>query len=383
MKKGILQALAAFLVLTVGAGLSYYLVVSRPRPRAVKRPRAAFAVRVLVARPRSYTYTVETTGTVVAPRRTELAAEVAGRIIYVSPRLLPGAVVERGEVLVRIDPTDYRAAVSRAEAELAEAERALAELSAEAERSVAEWRTLHPEEPPPPLVAKTPELSAARARVRAARAALTRARADLARTEIRAPYRGRVLEAGVEVGGYASPGRVLAVLYPVVGVEVYAPVADYFLPYLRVPGFNASGKTEGSRAEVVWKAGDRIYRYRARVVRAGGAVEEKTRLFPLYLRLEDPPGRPPLLPNTFVTVRIFGSTYPKVFVLPREALHRVRGEAFVWVVGTGERLERRRVRVLQENEDTVVVLSGLKAGDRVVAQRLSGATEGALVKVVR
>ncbi len=383
MRSRFWQALAVLSVLTLGVGLSLYLVLSKPRPRAVKRPRAALVVRTVVVKPQRYTYTVETTGTVVAPRRTELASEVAGKILEVSPKLLPGEVVRKGELLVRIDPTDYRAAVARAEAELKEAERVLAELSAEAERSVAEWRALHPATPPPPLVAREPELSAARARVLAARAALRKARADLRRTEIRAPYRARVLEVQVEAGSYASPGKVLAVLYPLSGIEVYAPIADHFLPYLRVPGLNAPQRALGSRAEVLWEAGQKIFRYRARVVRAAGAVEEKTRLLPLYLRLEENPGKSSLLPGTFVTVKIFGPTFARAFVLPREALHRVRGRPFLWIVTSQGKLQRREITLLKEDEKAIVVLSGLKDGERVVVQRLPGAVDGMSVRVAQ
>ncbi len=381
MKRRLWQALAVLLVLGLGAAFSLYLVLSKPRPRPIQRPRAALVVRTVVVKPQRYTYTVETTGTVVTPRQTELASEVAGKILEVSPRLLPGEVVRKGELLVRIDPTDYRAAVARAEAELREAERVLAELSAEAERSVAEWQALHPATPPPPLVAREPELSAARARVLAARAALRKARADLRRTEIRAPYRARILEVHVETGSYASPGKVLAVLYPLSGIEIYAPIADHFLPYLRVPGLNVPQKAPGSRAEVLWELGRRVLRYRARVVRAGGAVEEKTRLLPLYLRLEEEPEESPLLPGTFVTVRLFGPDFPRAFVLPREALHRFRGRPFLWIVNSRGKLEKREVILLKEDEKAIVVLSGLEEGERVVVQRLPGAVEGLPVRV--
>ncbi|QJA05351.1 efflux RND transporter periplasmic adaptor subunit [Thermosulfurimonas marina] len=375
MKKVWRQALAALLVLILGIGLSWYLIHTRKRPPERPQRRPALVVRTMVAKPQPYTYTVETTGEVVASRVAELAAEVSGKVLWVSPRLLPGRVVRAGEILVRLDPTDYQAAVARAEAELREAERALAELSAEAQRARAEWESLHPQVPPPPLAVKEPELSAARARVSAARKNLQKARADLHRTEIRAPFAGRVLSVSVERGSYLVPGRAVATLYPLEGLEVYAPVADHFLPYLRVPGFNTRGP--GSRAAVLWEAGKKVYRYPAQIARLGGKVEEKTRLIPLYLRFTKPPS-PPLLPGVFVTIHLWGRTYPSAFRLPAVALHRSRGQTFVWVVEKG-RLSRRPVKVLQETEKEVVILGGLSGGEHVVIQRLLGALPGTLV----
>ncbi|WP_297057270.1 efflux RND transporter periplasmic adaptor subunit [Thermosulfurimonas sp.] len=375
-----LEVVLSLLVLSAGFLMARHLILSRPRPPAREKKRPVLVVKTLRVTPRPFVYRVETTGTVVAPRRLELASEVAGKVIWVSPRLWPGVRVRKGELLVRIDPTDYRAALSRARARLREAERTLAELSAQARQSVAEWRVLHPGVPPPPLVAKKPELAAARAEVVAAREEVEKARADLARTRIRAPFAARVLEVRVEKGDYASPGRVLAVLYPLAGLEVYAPVADYFLPYLTVPGLNAPAGTPGSPVEVLWEAGPEVFRYHGRVLRVGGEVEEKTRLLPLYLRVQPDPGSPELLPGVFVRIRIYGKKYPRTFEIPPEALVRVLGQTFVWVVDRSGKLVKRPVRVLFQDEKRVVISAGLSAGEKVVAQRLPGALPGMLVR---
>ena len=379
-KKGWLQALFALLILTLGLGISFHLISSRPKPKPKRKDRPVLVVKTLEVKPQAFTYTVETTGTVVVPRRTELSAEISGKIVYVSPKLLPGEIVFKDELLIKIDPTDYEAAVAKAEAELRQAERALIELLAEAERSIAEWKALRPESPPPPLVARKPQLAEARARVSAAKTVLKKARADLKRTEIRAPYQGRILEVHAEIGSYASPGRILAVLYSLSGIEIYAPVADHFLPYLVVPGLNAPVGAPGSPAEIFWEAGETVFRYPGRVIRASGAVEEKTKLLPLYLRVQKTPKAPTLLPETFVIVKLLGKRFPKAFVLPKEALHRSLGKTFVWVVKAEGRLERRLVKVLYEDEKQVVITEGLLGGEKVVVQRLRGAVSGMLVR---
>ncbi len=379
MRKTFFQVFLSGLVLLLGLLGAHHLITSKKKPPSRLKKKAVLAVKVVIARSRPYTYTVETTGTVVAPRKAELSSEVPGRLVYMAPDLLPGNVVPKGTVLFRLDPTDYQAALLRAKAELAQAKRALAEIEAEAERSLLEWKRLKGKAPPPPLVIKKPQLLEARARVKAAEAAVEKAERDLERTVIQAPFTGRVLEVRAEVGSYASPGKTLARLYPLSGLEIYAPVADHFLPYLSVPGFNASS---GSKAELIWEAGERFWRYQARVKRLGEEVDPKTRLVPLYLVLEDPSARPPLLPGVFLTVKISGKTYPRAFVLPRRVLHRLRGRPFVWVV-RGERLERRWVKLLSESEKEVVIVKGLKESEEVVLGPLRGGVSGMRVRVLR
>ncbi len=377
MGKKILQIIIAIFILVSGILVSVYIIRSKPKPPARRKEIPSFMVRTVVARPSNFTYTVETTGTVVSPRMAEIASEVPGRIVYVSPKLLPGEMVEKGELLICIDKTNYIERVERARLEVKKAERILEETLAEAERSRAEWRMVHPKKPPPPLVAKVPQVEEAKALLSYARATLKRALKDLERTEIRSPFKARVLKVSVEVGDYASPGKVLTVVYPLSGLEILSYTEDLFLPYIKVPGFNS---VRGSPADVFWEMGKKRYLYHGKVVRAGGKIDEKTRLFPLYIKAESKEN-PPLLPGAFVSVNIKGRTFKSVFVLPRESLHRTLGKAFVWLV-KGGRLIKRDVNVIYEGEEKVVV-EGLRDGDVVVAQRLRGATPGTLVKVRR
>src|SRR6056297_2632766 len=131
-------------------------------------------------------------GTVEPVRESQIAPEVSGRVIRVSESLINGGAFEKGELLVAIDPRDYEIAVTLAEASVKDAQSQYETALQESEAAINEWRRIHPEEAPPPLVAKKPQLEAARANLKAQKANLEKARLNLDRTRITAPFDGRV-----------------------------------------------------------------------------------------------------------------------------------------------------------------------------------------------
>ena len=116
------------------------------------------------------------------------------------------------------------------------------------------------------------------------------------------------------------------------------------------------------------------------VVRAEGKVDELTRTVRVVIEVKDPfAKRPPLLPGVFVQVEILGRRLEDVALLPRSALHR--GET-VWVLGEGDRIRFRRVKVACFEGDRAVIASGLRDGERVVLSSLRTVTEGMRVRVL-
>ena len=378
MRPKLIQALLVIFILFLGGLLAFYLVHTKPKLKRRKPPRHVPLVKVIQVFPRDYQVEITEFGTVRPVRIGEIVPEVSGRIIYISPSLVAGGRFRQGEALVRLDPVDYETAVALAQGELSEAERHLAEVESEAESSIKEWRDiLQNKTPPPPLVAREPQLAAARARVEAARAKLRKAKADLARTVIRAPFDGLVVEENVGLGQFVSPGVVLARVYETKAMEVAVPLDERELQWLEVPGFNAS---KGSVAKIF--LGERPAFWTGRIVRAAAKAEEKTRLLPVFVRVEDPLAtKPPLLPGLFVRVVFRGKSIPKAYVLPREALHR-QGKGFrVFLVNRETRLEVRRVKVAYFSRTQAVLTEGLFPGAKVIVSRLAAPIEGMKVRL--
>lgn len=138
------------LILAVG-GLGYVGLKSLAQKPETRVPEKVVPlVRTETVRLQDLTLTVRSQGTVAPRTASELTAEVSGRVVEVAPELASGTFFDRGALLVRIDPADYREAVVQAEAQVASAELLLARERAEAELARREWEELGDGGDPPP-----------------------------------------------------------------------------------------------------------------------------------------------------------------------------------------------------------------------------------------
>ena len=372
-----LRVLLPLLVLALGIAALALLVALRrqpaPRPPVIPVP----VVETVPVRYGPERVIVRAEGTVEAETRTTLVAEVGGKVLEVSPHFEDGEFVRQGELLLRIDPVDWRAALESARATLARAELALAQEEAAAAQARRDWERFG-EGDPDPLVVHEPQLARARAEVDAARAAVARAERDLARTEIRAPYDGRVLARNVDVGQVVMPGTALGSLYATDAVLVPLPVPDDELAWLDVP--LAPGAPAGPPVILRARFGGRERRWKGRIVRTGGQIDPKSRMVRLVARVDRPfvPGGAPLAPGMFVRAEIPGKLLPRAARLPRVAL---RGEDTVLVVDEESRVRIRKVEVLRRERDSVLVGEGLADGERIAITPLEIVTDGMRVEV--
>lgn len=205
---------AVLVIIGVSAGVAMFIVANKRKAAEVPRERIVATVETMAVELRDYPVWIETQGVVESRRETSLAAEVSGRVAGISPNLKRGGTVAEGEVLVTIDPSDYRSALARAEAALAEAALVLAQEEARNEQARLDWEKLG-RGAGRPLVLREPQLAAAQAQETSARAEVERARRDVERTEISAPFAASIREAAVEVGAVIGAGQMIAdILFP-------------------------------------------------------------------------------------------------------------------------------------------------------------------------
>ena len=230
-------------VLVVGGLAAAALMATGPeverRPPEVPIP----LVRVVVAQSETIQHRIRTHGTVDPRTESELIPEVSGPVIWVSPSLVSGGFFAEGEPLLRIDREDYEIEAERARAALARADsqHRLAERELERRRGLAEQHFASDAE----LDDSQNAERVAKAARREARAAVRHAERDLERAELRAPYDGRVREARIDVGQFASRGAAVATLYAVDYAEVRLPIPDDELAYLDRALLSESQDAEG------------------------------------------------------------------------------------------------------------------------------------------
>ncbi len=389
MKLGPKHWLPLAILLAGGLGLAL-LVLTRPQVEARPSEVAVPLVRAVVVAPGDVRFVVHAQGTVVPRTESDLVPQVSGEVVWVSASLASGGFFEAGDPLVRIDRADYelafessRAAVARATSERSRARKERERQRRLAESSVASQARIDDAEN---------AFRVAAAQLREAQAALERAGRDLARTELTAPYAGRVRQESVDAGQFVSRGAPIAKLYAVDYAEVRLPIPDRELAYLDLPLTyrGASAETGGDvpvGPEVLLRAefAGRVHTWRGRIVRTEGEIDPKSRMVTAVARVEDPygadaaSGRPPLAVGLFVQAEIVGHRVEDVFALPRTAL---REGGRVLVVDAEDRLRFRKVEVLRAERERVVIGAGLAPGERVCVSPLGAVVDGMQVRVV-
>ncbi|MFT5049494.1 MAG: RND family efflux transporter MFP subunit [Chlamydiales bacterium] len=383
--KTLAKILAPILVLILGGLGARQLISMRPEPEKVVIEPVLPLVSVTEALASTHTYHVMAHGTVQARTASELVAEVEGRVIQVSPSLVNGGFFEAGDLLLEIDREDYQLARAQAEQSLAAAERRLFEEQADAALAREEWDALG-EGDGTPLALHLPQVAEARATLAAARAGLERAERDLARTQVRAPFVGRVSAKSVDLGQFVSRGKTLAHIYAVDYAEVRLPLPDAELAFLDLPLIYRGEGAAVDQPQVVLSTefGGQRHSWRAQIVRTEGEIDPATRMVIAVARVDDPYGRgddldrPPLAVGMFVQAHVTGRRVDDVFVLPREAL---RGTGRVFIMDDEDRLRMRQVQVLRADRDGLVIGQGLQDGDRVIVSPLETVTDGTLLRL--
>ena len=376
-------------VLGVGVLGFWLLVALRERPIQVDPPRFAAAVSTQPARTGSGAIRVEGGGTVRPSAEVPIAAEVGGRVAWVSPAFVGGGRTTRGEVLLRIDSTFHENAVDVAVADVEQEQVDLLEAEAEARQAMDEWSRVAArsglDSEPNVLITRRPHLEAASAALRRAEARLEDARTALRHTSVRAPFDGIFREASVSPGRIVAPGEPLGRIYGADDVEVVVRLSDEDASLVdRL--WDARPDDPGTRiaAEVRSRYGDTEYSWNAYVHRAEPALHELTRMVTVVLRVPRPfdeaagqPGRPPLMIGGYVTVAIEGRSFDHYVVIPASAL---REGDVVWTVREDTLLAITPVTPVQEVDAEATVLGPIDAGDLVVVSELPFVTDGMAVR---
>ncbi|HBE22824.1 MAG TPA: hypothetical protein DDW21_05165 [Verrucomicrobiales bacterium] len=361
------KTIAAILIIGILSLLSFVLM-KQCKPEAKMEER-------LFAHPSVEVYTIVTTeqqlniasqAVVSSRREVQLASEVAGKVIEVSPQWKRGGIVTREEILIRLDSADYTAARARMESMLAQAQENLALETAQSEMAIREWERVSNDQASP-LTRRDPQVTRARALVASAQADLEKAKRDEERTILRAPFAGRVRQSNVELGSYLSPGFTIGELYADDDLELHIPASLEDFPFLARAG----------RFPIEAMMGKETQSWQAEIVRIDGEIDRKTNSARIIAKI---------LPN--------GKTYPPVglFVrtilptapindlskIPRSGLHE---ESSVLLVRDTNTIHIQPIQIIRADQNDLYV-KGLKTGDRLCVTRLQVAIDGMQVEVV-
>ena len=233
------KLLLPVIIVFVGVVIAWLLLANSPKAQREATVSLPPLVKFIEAQPQDVRIPVFTQGTVKPRTSINLSAEVKGRIIEVSSVFSNGSFFKKGDLLLRINPSDYQLAITKAEALVASAKQQLARAEAEYKQKLEEYKGVSRARISDYALRK-PQYEEAKAKLKSAGADLDLARVKLARCNIKAPFDGRMVGKKADVGQYVSPGLIVAEIYSTAVAEVRLPVSQAQINLLDLSETNVS-----------------------------------------------------------------------------------------------------------------------------------------------
>ena len=351
---------SVLLVAVAAAGLAAYFSTDGRAREARKAAKGPQAVPVTVAFVSQETVPVrlQAIGNVEAYLTVAVKARVDGQIVAVNFR--EGQAVRKGDVLFRIDPRPYEAALRQAQANALRDRAARDQARSQAQRyqellsknfiskeAYAQIRTN----------AETAEATA-----KASEAALENARLNLEYCTIRSPLDGYVGKVLLQSGNLVKANDVnpLVVINQVKPIYVTFAVPEQYLPEIRK--YNAAAPL---RVDVL-PAEHTAPQPTGRLAFIDNAVDPSTGTIRLRAQFDNEGA--PLWPGQFVNVSLQLYEQTDALVIPAEAVQNGPDGQYVYVVGRDLLAEMRRIKVQRTDTERAIVASGLAQGERVVTR---------------
>jgi multidrug efflux system membrane fusion protein len=378
----------AMLLLVVTAGIGAVIwrwPVAPPADRAAKMREASQVIPVVEtpAAKRDVPIWLDGLGTVQAFQTVTVKSMVDGPLIDVAFK--EGQDVRAGDVLARIDPRVYQAALDSAVAKKALDEATLAN----ARLDLARYQKLVTTNYATQQQADTAKAAVAQgeAQVRQDQAQIDTAKAQLSYTTITSPLDGKVGIRLVDQGNivHAADTGGLLVITQLRPISVVFSLPQQTLP--RVAAAQAAAQATGVTA------GPEVMAYAQGTDAALGRPLDEGTLTVLDNQIDQTTGTiklkatfpnqaGTLWPGGYVGVRLRVDTLHGATVVPRAAVQRGPRQSFVFVIDADSTAHRRDVTIGYEDEQGSVIASGISPGDRVVVDGASRLTEGAKVSLV-
>jgi len=353
-------AVGAVALIALGA-FTWKHAPTAPAPEAAVRPARTAEIKF-----RSHMHSLALAG-IVAPRiETTLGFRVAGKVT--AREVDVGSAVQAGQLIARIDPTDYRLAVDNARAALASAEadyaRAKADLDRyQALRGSAAFMTQT-------LDTRQSISSTTLAKVEQARSQLATAENNLGYTELRTDAAGVITAVQAEVGQVLAQGQGMVKLARIEELEILVGVPEHRLKTVR----------EASRVSFeLWS--DTGHRYTAKLRELSPSADAMTRTYPARFTVVEPP--PFIGIGMTATLTLARPDAELLAEVPLSAIFQQGTQPAVWVVDKASgAVALRPVTIARWRDETALIASGVQDGEIVATAGVHKLEPGQKVKPV-
>ena len=285
-------------------------------------------VTVHALKPETYSARIVGYGEVNPEWKVDVRSKAQGEIIHISDTFRIGNKVEKGEILLRLDPTESEVSLAEAEFNLNQAKVDLLIEEKESKEALDSWqRSGLGQAPTSPLVLREPYLAMAKANLKVAEAALLQAQKQLNYTTIRAPFDALIVSRNVSLGGELFEGDEVCSL-----IGIQKSVIEIHIDKHQWEHF--PNQWEGSEVDVVDQELKQLWK--GILVREGQHFDPETRLRKLFVEVENPLDfEHPLFPGNFVEARFRGRPVDGLLKIPSSARNQ---KGFIWLVEEGNLL---------------------------------------------
>ncbi|NOQ51816.1 MAG: efflux RND transporter periplasmic adaptor subunit [Desulfuromonadaceae bacterium] len=379
-----LKIILPILILLLGIGAFVGIGKLKKPPQRQISQQLGILVDVIELQAAPHQVTVHATGTVQTEQEIALVPEVSGKVNWISPRLVGGGMFKNGEILLKIEQSDYLLTVEKARADIARAQVALKTEQERARVARQEWQrvALPDNSEPGPLVTREIQLQQEQANLAAAQANLQLASLNLQRTELKAPFNGRIRREQVDLGQYLRAGTSIGSFAGTDRAEIHIPLPTQELKWLTIP---MAGSTRSGSTAYIDLPGNRQTRWQGRIVRSLGEIDPGSHMATVIVVVDDPyqlagsSGLPDLATGLFVDIELLGNRLDSIISIPRDAL---RNNQQVWIADDKNRLRLRPVDILRREQRQLLISKGVSSGERLIMTTLSPAAEGMLLRPV-
>lgn len=418
-------------ILVLGcAGWFVYSMGARKRPQRKKPPvRKSIPVDLVKVRPHTGTLDIVVSGVAIPYRDVQIAARVGGEVVFKSESLSPGHLVQKGDLLLRVDPSDYEIEVARLEQEVAKAKLDIERLQLDKENTqrvlainkdilmlrkrdmqrLDRLRTANATSATEADAIEMGFLSAVQqttsqenelrtfdsrsksleTTLQLATLQLRRAKMDLERTEIKAPFTGVIIANQVEQNGMLASGAVVATIEDTSKVEVRANLRGDDMAFLQGDGYALPQVP----VTIEFDRAGKTHAWDAVLSRQDGlGIDQKTRTMPVRICVDNPTQDKgstedplALLRGMFVRVRLHCQPKQSLAIVP-EAV--VRPGKKVWVM-RDDQLQILPIRIIRiengnayvELNDSSLAFDELAFDEKIISSPIPNAKPGLAVSV--
>ncbi len=381
----LLSLLIGTAVLAAGIYYSYIWLTNKPKAHKWHSKGTVTAPLVEVVHPRAVDVQaqMDSYAKVIPYRSQTLSSRVTSQVVSLSPHLIPGEIVKKGDLLVALDETDYKLALRQSASAVANAGLAL-ETELENSKSAAFELSLVDQnisKEQKRYLLRYPHIAAAKSALASAEAAYEKAKVDLERCRIRAPFDAVVLNVEVAIGDTVSSSKTLATLAEADRFWVRIALSPRELDGIDIPGYNASVGSSVKIRHDFWPSSAADLTGVVETVEK--MVDDSSKMAYILVRVDDPLGlhtaHRPLLLNSFVKVRVVGKRLKNVLVIPSTAL---RGDGTIWILRPDHTLQIRKIPILWREESRFMIDAKLlQPGESVITTVIETPVDGMKLRI--